>query len=372
MGLGYTYKLLHMKVLIFSAIQDNGGIQQFSIQVLRTCLDLGWETYSFIPDYKNIEIPNDLRSKIIRYRKQKDILGIMPQMFKVAHQINKINPDYMFITDDCMYSVQVMRWVKPSIKKIFTVHDVTFHPGRKENILRKLLNFISAQYYRREGFFHSKYVLVLSENSKKRFEIKYPYFNNKVKVMNLGAHPPKCDTPKKPEEIGETYNYILYFGRIEKYKGIINAIKAYKKAGISHTKLVIAGNGKFTDEEIEELKDANDIVIIKRYILDAEMVWLMQNTLVLVAPYFEASQSGVLPIAYHYGKPVVVSNIDGLREMVSDGETGFVYNDVNHLTSIMKTFSEKGMQYSKSFIDACLRFEEEKLNWSVNISNLFA
>lgn len=360
-----------MKIVIFSAIQNNGGIQQFAFQCLRTCLNKGWEAYILIPDNENIIIPDDVLLNTIRYRKQKDILGITPEMFKVARTINRLNPDYMFITDDCMYSIQVMRWVRRKVKKILTVHDVTPHPGRKESLPRKILNFISMVYYRREGFLHAKNILVLSENSRNRFKIRYPFFYPKLRIMNLGAHPPKCANKQKPKEFATPINrFFLYFGRIERYKGIYTLLKAFNNIGIEGVTLVVAGNGTFTSEEQIEISNGKNIITINRYILDEEMTWLMENALAVVAPYIEASQSGVLPLAYHFGKPVVVSSVEGLKEMVFHGETGYIFNSIKELEDILISLSFKDQTFYDNMRNNCLCYEAEYLNWNNNISHI--
>jgi glycosyltransferase involved in cell wall biosynthesis len=64
--------------------------------------------------------------------------------------------------------------------------------------------------------------------------------------------------------------------------------------------------------------------VINRYVPADEQAALFREAAVVVLPYLEASQSGVVPIACAFGKPVVVTDVGGLPEVVEDGVTGFV------------------------------------------------
>ena len=361
-----------MKIVVFTAIQNNGGIMQFTYELTRTCIALGHEIVLYVPDKPGIIIPKDLISISRKYGMQKDILGIMPKMISVASSINSLKPDLFLCPDDCMYSIQVMRWVKSNIKKIMTIHDVSLHPGRKLDILRKILVFISLRIYRFEGFKRSDIILLLSENSKKRFSNLYPKYVKKVRMMLMGAHAPVDVIPRKPIEYNDNKPYLLYFGRIEKYKGISTLLKAFEVQESNKVNLIIAGNGNLEPDEVDLCKNNDRVYLINRYIDNDEMVWLFKNAMYAVLPYVEASQSGVLPIAYHYGIPVIVSNIEGLRELVIQGETGFIFNDQESLANILSELIHKGSTYSSSLSDACLKFESDNFDWIKNLKSVLS
>lgn len=117
---------------------------------------------------------------------------------------------------------------------------------------------------------------------------------------------------------------ILFFGRIEKYKGLDFLIKAFFRASVDLPgwKLVIAGSGDLTPVE-PDLRHPR-IEVINRFISDAEVAALMERSSMVVLPYSEATQSGVIPIAYAFSKPVIAMNVGSLGEMVLHGETGLL------------------------------------------------
>ena len=134
--------------------------------------------------------------------------------------------------------------------------------------------------------------------------------------------------------------YVLFLGNIAPWKGInilIDAVKiALNKTGRKFT-LIIAGKsyeGLRNVEFFENLKneDMKCLKIIDRFITDSEIPNLVGKSSFLVLPYnnlFRHSASGLIPLAYTFGKPVVVSNISSLSEYVEKGKTGLIFEVEN-------------------------------------------
>ena len=123
--------------------------------------------------------------------------------------------------------------------------------------------------------------------------------------------------------------HLLFFGRIEKYKGLHVLAAAYRnvKDVYPDVELTILGSGSF-DEYRDEYNLLEDVHIINRYIYDDEVgnYFALPHT-ICVVPYIDATQSGVIPIAYEFGTPVVASNQGGLREQLDDGRLGLLYDN---------------------------------------------
>lgn len=358
-----------MKVIVFTADENNGGIKQFTIQILKTFIQLGHDATLFIPNLKSIEIDNGLDKNVLRYKKQKDILGITPEIINTAKKINAMHPDCIYLTDDSMYSIQVMRHVDKKIKMIMTMHDITQHPN-KLSFKRRFLTFISVNFYRKIAFKRMNKIIVLSENSRNRLSKMYPNVVPKISLLLLGAHCPNVEETKIPNEIDEDLGpFFLFFGRIQEYKGIYRALVAFN-AIENHKgfKFVVAGNGCLSNNEKREIDKSEDIILINRYIEESEMVWLIKNSSIVVLPYIEASQSGVIPLAYHFGKPIIGSRIDGIIEFTNDN-TGFLFNNELELKEYMQTVIDDKVDLvlmSKK----CLDFENNYLNWETNLKSV--
>lgn len=118
-------------------------------------------------------------------------------------------------------------------------------------------------------------------------------------------------------------DYILFFGRVSRYKGIDVLLDAFRRIAGRHpgVKLVVAGSGKYWFD-IEPSKNDPGVVILNRFIPTEELGALVRDSRFVVCPYIEATQSGVVMSSYAFGKPVVATRVGGLPDMVEDGSTG--------------------------------------------------
>ena len=129
---------------------------------------------------------------------------------------------------------------------------------------------------------------------------------------------------------------ILFFGFIRKYKGLdllLAAMAILKEQARSHPemlvpKLLVAG--EFYDaeagyqEQIDQL-GIRDLLILKTdFIADDHVRYYLSAADFVIQPYKHATQSGVTPLAYHFEKPMLVTNVGGLAELVPDGKVGLV------------------------------------------------
>ena len=130
--------------------------------------------------------------------------------------------------------------------------------------------------------------------------------------------------------LNQETSYILFFGLIRDYKGLDLLIEAMAdnrliKLGI---KLIIAGEYYSKKERYQELiskYNLNDnIHDVDKFIPDEQVADYFNATDLVVQPYKSATQSGVTQIAYHFNKPMVVTDVGGLKEMCPNGKVGYV------------------------------------------------
>ena len=122
---------------------------------------------------------------------------------------------------------------------------------------------------------------------------------------------------------------ILFFGFVRAYKGLeylLTAMPEVLKQVDVHTLVV----GEFWIKEnyyrklIRELNVEQQVTIVNRYIPNEEIGLYFSAADVVVLPYTEATQSGVVQIAYSFHKPVITTDVGGLAEVVKDGVTGLI------------------------------------------------
>src|SRR5438067_3481276 len=127
-------------------------------------------------------------------------------------------------------------------------------------------------------------------------------------------------------EVQEEENLILFFGRIWEYKGLEYLIRAEPliSARVPNVRILIAGRGEDFSRYTEMMVHPDRFIVHNEYISEERTAEYFRRASVVVLPYIEASQSGVIPLAYSAGKPVVATRVGGLPEMVENGRTGYL------------------------------------------------
>ena len=115
----------------------------------------------------------------------------------------------------------------------------------------------------------------------------------------------------------------LFCGRISPYKGVEYLIEAgtIARRQLPALKVIIAGKPNYPIDWKAARQDPT-FVVIDRFIPNEEMVELIQRSAVVVCPYTDATQSGVIMTAYAFHKPVLATTVGGLPEVVAEGDTG--------------------------------------------------
>lgn len=167
--------------------------------------------------------------------------------------------------------------------------------------------------------------------------------------------------------------YMLFFGIIRDYKGLDILLQAMndekiRKGGI---KLVVAGefytNPKPYLDYIAE-KQLDNVVMKTEFIPDGEVYKYFSAADIVVQPYKHATQSGVTQIAYHFNKPMIVTNVGGLPELVPDKKVGYVISpDPSQIVDAITRFYEVGQE--KDFIEG-VKEEKLKFSWDYLLGNI--
>jgi glycosyltransferase involved in cell wall biosynthesis len=165
---------------------------------------------------------------------------------------------------------------------------------------------------------------------------------------------------------------LLFFGLIRDYKGLDLLIDALSLLDESYH-LIIAGEsyGDFAKyrQRIDASPAKERITVLNRYIGDHEVPVLFSASDLLVTPYRSATQSGVIPIAYHFEAPVLATDVGGLKETIEKAGTGLVCKP--QAESIAQGV-QNIFHTSADFFIANIRKEKEALSWEVFAKALIA
>ena len=293
---------------------------------------------------------------------------------KVIREVKKFNPDLTIFQWWTPFFSPCYTFISFFIKKfskiVYIIHDLI--PPEK-NITDKLFTkiaFLNTSWF----ILHSKKDeegLKLIKKDAKLKIIPHPIYSVfKELYTNNGNNKLRSSLGLK-----STDKLILFFGYVRKYKGLKYLIKSMPKVlnEINNCHLLIVG--EFYEDEnkyrklIKELGVSQNIKIINKYIPNEEVGNYFTSSDVVVLPYTQISQSGVVQIAYGFKKPVISTKIGGLPDVVRDGVTGILVppEDYEALAQgIIKYFKENDPKlFEKNIISEINRFSWERLDETI-------
>ena len=241
-------------------------------------------------------------------------------------QINEINPDVVhFMAGEFMFAFHVKK-IRPKRALCLTVHDL--HPHERNN--QSLKNYIIYKIIYKGYKKCERYIQTLTTSSLSQYHELQELYPSKNIVF---THFPSLVTEQikhgtaKVKELSDIKNYILFFGSVDKYKGVDLLISAFcslkDNCGM---KLVIAGKGQDYDTG-----GSKDIIRLNRFIEDEEVSDLFRRASFVVYPYISATMSGVLSIAYYFRKRVLLSDVQFFKDNAVPSCTLFHAGDKDDL-----------------------------------------
>jgi len=168
--------------------------------------------------------------------------------------------------------------------------------------------------------------------------------------------------------LDQNNSYLLFFGFIRDYKGLDILIKAFSDSRLrtKNLKLIVAGEFYDKDTPYKELVRESglekDIIFYDRFIKDSEVRLFFSAADLVVQPYKAATQSGVTQIAYFFDKPMLVTDVGGLKEIVLHEKCGYVVQpDPKNIADAIVDFFDN---HRNTAFTKCVRKEKERFSWN--------
>ena len=351
-----------MRIAIYSQyISSQGGMQTYTFELANA---LAKKNEVFIISTKKgkvdpISFPLDSKVRVVELKESKiRFLGILLDSYNLRKALKKINPHVLHFQTTLNIKMLIESLYLKICPFIFTIHDPRINPGR-DNLLKKILNKLIT--------IIGDTFIVHGEKLKKDliFDMSIP--EQSVHVIPHG----NLNLFKDKElNILEEKETILFFGHIEKYKGIKYLFEAYKILFkmYPNIKIIIAGRG----DEIEKYRNIYDsnpnFEIHNKFIKNSSVASFFKRASVVVLPYTAASQSGILSLAFSFGKSVVASDVGSIGEVLKHGYNGLLVppKDSAALSkAISSLFEDK--EYAQEIGKNAKRTSQTTLSWK-NIS----
>lgn len=272
----------------------------------------------------------DLNRTLVIYRTSEKTYSAsnLQLQYTLARTIRKLNPEAIHCNNFLNFNFTYFLF-SSRIPKVLTVHDPLPHSGessQKDTAIRKLN-------YR---FFTS--IILLNQSQTKAFLEDSGKDPDNIYFSGLGSYS-YLQKYNQEKIFIKKRNQILIFGRISPYKGIEELCRAFSFVvkEFPDAKLIIAGSGEY-NFSIKTFQVSSNYVFINRYIPNAELVQLIQESQFVVCPYKDATQSGVIMTSFALHQPVIATNVGGLKEMIIHNHTGLLIepNNISQLGDSIK------------------------------------
>ena len=366
-------------VIVGSAYPLRGGLANYNERIARAYQDQGAEVkiFTFSLQYPNFLFPGKTQFSDGPAPEGLDIEVSLNSVnpfswISLGRKIKKSAPDLLIIKFWIPFMGPslgtVARIAKRNRKtKVVTIID-NIIPHEKRPGDRILANYFVGAV---DGFI-SMSASVLDDL--KTFDQKKPKIFTPHPVYDNFGQPKDKLLAKKNLNLDIDQNYILFFGFIRDYKGLDLLLRAMSDQRIKDLglKLIVAGEF-YTDskpyfEIIEKYQLSEQLVLATDFIPDDKVGDYFNAIDMVVQPYKDATQSGVTQIAYHFEKPMLVTNVGGLPEIVPHLKTGYVVDvDPLKIADGIIDFYENNRE--QAMIENC-RQEKKKYSWDTMLEKI--
>jgi D-inositol-3-phosphate glycosyltransferase len=352
-----------------------GGLATFDERLAREFQFNGYEVVIFTfslqypsflfpgkTQYSDAKVPTDLNIDVC-------INSINPlSWFTAAKKISRFQPDLLI----CRYWLPFMAPCLGTILKFVQKKIKTTVVGLIDNIIphehrvgdRLLSNYFVNQVDKYVVMSHA--VAEELKSFKAAAQIKflnhpvYDVFGQKVEMIHS----------KKHLNLNTNQPYILFFGFIRAYKGLDLLLEAMATPQVKALNIQLIVAGEFYEDKskydliIEQNQLQKNIIFFDDYIVDDEVKYYFGAADLVVQPYKTATQSGISQISYHFEKPMVVTDVGGLSEIVPHGKCGYVTPvDATAIANAIVDFYTLNPDFSQN-----IQQEKKKFDWSYMVN----
>ena len=367
--------------IIGPAYPYRGGIATFNERLTEEFVSMGFEVEieTFTVQYLSFLFPGKTQysGKLApeRLKIERTINSVNPvNWLRVGHRVRKEKPDLVIIRYWLPFFAPCLGTIAGLIRKnkhtiiICLADNIVPHEHRPGD--RLLTNYFIQ---RIDGLIAmSKSVLTEAKSFRKDLPLGYcphPIFDNYGEKLSF-------EVAKQKLKLDTNTKYLLFFGFIRDYKGLDLLINAFADERLRKypVKLLVAGEYYSSPEPyLTLIKERNlqELIELRTdFIPDDEVNLYFSAADMVVQPYKSATQSGVTQIGYHFNKPMLVTNVGGLSEIIPDGKIGYVVEpESGKIADALVDFyeNERMTEFEANIVE-----EKKKFSWSNMVQTFFS
>jgi glycosyltransferase involved in cell wall biosynthesis len=364
-------------IIIGPAWPLRGGLATFDEQLAKQFSQEGFDVtiYTFSLQYPNFlfpgstqfseePAPNDLKIKIC-------INSINPfNWIKIGNELRKLNPEWIVVRfwmpffGPCLGTIlRIVKW-NHFTQNICIADNIIPHEKRPGDTLftkyfiKPIHRFITMSELVNKD--------LVSFTSTPSINIVHPIYDTFGAIISKEEARAHLNLPIEDK-------IILFFGFIRKYKGLDLLLEAMNDARIRgmKIKLLVAGefyeDPNFYKELIEKYQLDESLFLRTNFINDSEVKYYLCAADFVIQPYKSATQSGVTPLAYHFEKPMLVTNVGGLPSLVPNLQVGVVTepNPTDIATGIITLYELGETHFLKHLCEEKKKYSWDKLTSAI-------
>ncbi len=309
--------------------------------------------YFYNANYQLADMPCSDSRKAFSYSGKKSIakgMSYAMSMLKIAFQAWRERPDVVHIQWFRLFAIDSLfvRFLHViGAKIVFTAHNITPHHSSRRSIAQR------AWYYS-----HVDAIIVHAERSKEELQERFAVAPSKVTVIPHGLLPSPADADAVRQRSDElraqlgTASKTIFtsMGFQNYYKGIDIISEAWLSTTLSTSNsCLLLVVGKVQDADVTALKGCSNVVIVDEVVSDVDFDAYLSLASVVLLPYREISQSGVLLTALQRGVPVVVADVGGLADPLRHADVGWNIGEASResLSAVMLRLASHPEQLSE-------------------------
>ena len=354
-----------------------GGLATFNERLAKQFMEEGFDTsiYTFSLQYPSFLFPGSTQLSNepapAHLKIKACINSINPfNWLKVGNELRKIKPNYIVVRfwmpffGPCLGTILKLVNRNKFTQIICIADNVIPHEKRMGDTLLTKYFFSSIHRFVTMSEKVNQDLNIFTQ--KPSINIVHPIYDNFGDILSK-------EEARKHLALPVNEKIILFFGFIRKYKGLDLLLEAMNNANIreANIKLLIAGEFYDNKDEYEliiaKYNLANSLYLRTQFIDNSEVKYYLSAADFVIQPYKNATQSGVTPLAYHFEKPMLVTSVGGLANLVPHMKVGIVTepNADSIAAGIMKLYELGETHFLKHLCEEKKKFSWEHLTTAI-------